>query len=355
MAKKEVKILINARDNASREIDKVGKKLKTALTVGAAAGGFAIGKLGTHAIKIAANWEQTQVAFETMIGSGREATQLLKELTDFSTRTPFEPEQITKTAKTLLGFGFATKDILSIIEKLGDVSAGTGKDLEELGRIYGKVFVKGKAQGEELNQMLEAGIPVLDALAAAGMGAKSEIFKLGSEGKIAFSDIDKAFSAMTGTGGKFFKMMDKQSTTVIGKWSTLKGNFDELAKSLGTRLLPLISTILDKLNKTLSIDTGGSAADKRSAAAKKAKENAEGEPRDEKSGKKVKIVKPQSAADKKATEKVSKAQADRMKGLKEQLNIQNLINQKKNREAFIQKEVNDAQKTLTDTDRCRTR
>jgi tape measure domain-containing protein len=181
--------------------------------------------------RVGAKFEQTSVAFKTMLGSADKATNVLDKLIAFSTKTPFEPDEIFAAAKVLLAFGQTADEAVDTIKLLGDVSAGTGKDLNELARIYGKVFVKGKMQAEELNQLSEAGIPIIKELEKQYKTNAAAIFKMGSAGKLSFQDLQKSFKNMTQEGGMFFKAMENQSETFNGKISTLKGNWDEMLRS----------------------------------------------------------------------------------------------------------------------------
>src|SRR3990167_2579380 len=76
-------------DTLTGGIDKVSKEsLKFA--AGLAAVGTAVGALGLGALKAAAQYEQSQISFTTMLGSASAANDLLEKLADFSKRTPFE-------------------------------------------------------------------------------------------------------------------------------------------------------------------------------------------------------------------------------------------------------------------------
>ena len=221
----------------------------TALVGGALLSAFAA--LSVKMTQLAADFETTNVAFKTMMGSAERATALLGELTDLSTKTPFEPAELFKAAKVLLAFGMQADEVTATIKKLGDVSSATGKDISELAKIYGKVFVKGKIQAEELNQLSEAGVPIIKELQKQYGLTAEEIFKLGSKGKLSFQDLDKSINAMTESGGIFFDAMVNQSETLNGKISTLKGNVDLLGQALGD--LDISKGIIDKLNSLVKL------------------------------------------------------------------------------------------------------
>ena len=220
---------------AKSKLKGFGAAMGRSFTIGKAGAAALVGSFVALISKITmagAKFEQTSVAFTTMLGNAERANKVLDKLAEFSTKTPFEPDEVFKAAKTLMAFGATAEETTEIIKRIGDVSAGSGKDLNELARIYGKVFVKGKAQAEELNQFSEAGIPIIKELQKQYNATASEIFKMGSQGKISFNDIDQAFRNMTSEGGIFFNAMENQSETLSGKWSTLKGNAEQLQIAL---------------------------------------------------------------------------------------------------------------------------
>ena len=102
MADQTLKFIIDAQDKASQVLNDVSGKLDTlknkiepaadaskkfAIAIGGA--GLALGAFGLSAIKSAASMEQTQIAFETMLGSGEKAKQLYDDLGKFAAKTPF--------------------------------------------------------------------------------------------------------------------------------------------------------------------------------------------------------------------------------------------------------------------------
>jgi tape measure domain-containing protein len=178
-----------------------------------------IGGLG-GGIKLAAELEQTGIAFETMLGSAGAAKAMMGELAGFAASTPFEFPGIAASAKQLLAFGVANTDAQSKLQMLGDISAGTGKDLQELAGIYGKIKSRGQLTGETLNQLAEAGVPIYRNLAASLGVAENAIAGMVSAGTVGFPQVDAALAAMTATGGQFSGLMAKQSQSLGGLWST---------------------------------------------------------------------------------------------------------------------------------------
>jgi tape measure domain-containing protein len=228
------------------------------------AGSFITGALiglGKAALKASADMEQNRVAFTTMLGSAEKATSLLKEMTDFAASTPFELPQVVEGGKKLLAFGFAAKDIIPTLTKLGDVSAALSIPIGELSDIYGKMKVQGVIQAEELNQLAGRGIPIFTELAKV-MGVNAdEVKKLGSQGKISFKELEKSFTNMTAEGSQFGGMMDAQSRTLAGKWSNFNDALGKTFVLMGDSasggagaFVQLMTAFVNKMNDTPSGD-----------------------------------------------------------------------------------------------------
>lgn len=211
MASKDtkLKIVVDAQNKATQGLKGASNDLKTlegashnvkrtfnALYLAAAAATAAIGAMGLNAIKAGAQFEQTQIAFEVMLGSADRAKTLLEELSVFATETPFELVQLEEASKRLMAYGVEADNLIPTLKMLGDITAGVGMEkLPQLILAFGQVKAATKLTGMELRQFTEAGVPMLDALVqhfnktakttvsvsnAAGL-TKKEIEKLGSE------------------------------------------------------------------------------------------------------------------------------------------------------------------------------
>jgi len=220
----------------------VGQSMTARLTLVGAA-------ITIFALKASADMEQLQVSFGVMLGSMEKGKQMIKDLTDFAARTPFQLTGIGNATKRLLAFGFAQKEIMPSLNMLGDIAAGTGKDLSELSVIYGQVKMAGRLMGQDFLQFVNAGVPVAEELAkilAKKFGGSIEQNKrrlkdFMSKGKISFGMVKKAMQKMTAEGGRFHNMMGKQSKTLGGLWSTLKDNFHLAVVDLGDMIVKLFN------------------------------------------------------------------------------------------------------------------
>src|SRR3990167_4891072 len=135
------------------------------LTAGIAAAATGVIRFASGGIQLAASMEQAQVAMAPFTKSSVIADKVLSQIERFAAETPFEFPELVGAAKRLMAFGVSANDVQEKLTMLGDIAAGTGKQIEELAQIYGKMKTKGKASMEELNQLAEAGVPIIDALA----------------------------------------------------------------------------------------------------------------------------------------------------------------------------------------------
>jgi tape measure domain-containing protein len=224
--------------------------LKTSIAGAAAAfGGLSIAGASVDfakgAIKAVADYEAVNISLETFLGSATAAKDLFAELEQFSIKTPFTPEQVNNAAKSLLAFGEPVEGLQTTLSRIGDVASATGKDFNELSVIYGKARVQGTLFAEDINQLTEAGVPVIQLFADQLGVSAGEVKKLGSEGKISFANLEQAFTTLTSEGGRFFGLTDKLSQSTAGRLSTLEGNWTELKRTVGEGVLPVFETLTD--------------------------------------------------------------------------------------------------------------
>jgi len=203
-------------------------------------GGMSLGWVA----KLAADMETPEVRFQTMMGNAAQAKTMLADLDKFAAKTPFQFDDLANGAANLMAFGVGAGEVMTAMKSLGDVASGTPATLEQIVNVFGKVKAKGKASMEEMNRLMEAGVPILDVLAKQFGVTKAEVIKMTSGGKVGFKDFEKAMFSMSGKGGMFFNMMDKQSKTLAGALSTLKDNFSKLGREIGQMLLPILRAVV---------------------------------------------------------------------------------------------------------------
>jgi tape measure domain-containing protein len=244
------------RDSVRRNSDEMGRAASKSKSLSASFGGLqrtVMNLVGAYAgfqtitsiAKLGMDMEQTRVSFKTMLGSAEEANATIANLNEFSNVTPFTNDQVIRAGKSLTAFKVQGDQLLPTLRNIGDIAAGTGKDFNELTTIYGKAKIAGTLYAEDINQLIEAGIPVMGEFAKIMGVQESQVKKLASEGKLSFDILEQAFRNMTSEGGMYYNLMAQQAETAGGKLSTLVGKAQLLGVRIGEAFNPALSALFD--------------------------------------------------------------------------------------------------------------
>ncbi|OJY74676.1 MAG: hypothetical protein BGP12_06900 [Rhodospirillales bacterium 70-18] len=216
--------------------DTAAASQKFAIGLGVAA--TAAGGLGYAALKAAGDMEQTSVAFTTMLGSGEKAQQFIQQLIQFAKTTPFTLVGLEQASKQLLAYGFAQEEVIPNLTALGNIAAGVGMDkLPNLILAFGQVKAATHLTGMELRQFTEAGVPLLDALSKQLHVSVADLQDMISKGEVGFPAVQAALASLSGEGGRFNNLMEKQSHTLEGMLSNLQDAWNIFLTGEGQKLL----------------------------------------------------------------------------------------------------------------------
>ena len=213
--------------------------------IGASAG---VASVLAWPLTLAANMEQAQAKFETMLGSADAATKMLADIRAMAAATPFETTDLVGATETLLGFGVGAGEVLGILQQLGDASGGNAERFKSLALVFGQVAANGRLMGGDVLQMVNAGFNPLQEIAKTTGESMEALKKRMEAGKVSLDEVKKAFASATGPGGRFFGLMEKQSQTLIGRLSTLKDSLAEAVRPLGEALLPIVGRFVNEVS-----------------------------------------------------------------------------------------------------------
>lgn len=197
---------------------KAGTVLTAAITAPLAIAGV---KAARWASQTAANAEQVDIAFNTMLGPER-AKKMISDLVEFAKTTPFEMAGLNKATQQMLAYGFAADDVIPMLTDVGNATAALGagqQGIDAITRALGQMHGKGVAASQEMMQLTEVGIPAWDYLAKAlhtdVAGAMEMVTKKAVSADVAIAAI------RAGMQGDFGGLMIKQSRTLTGVLSNL--------------------------------------------------------------------------------------------------------------------------------------
>lgn len=178
-------------------------------------------------------FQQIEIALETILGSEREAATLMNQLRETAAKTPFDMKGIANGAKQLLAYGEDAATVNETLIKLGNIASGLSQPLGDLVYLYGTTMTQGRLYTQDFNQFVGRGIPMIKELAEYFGVAESEVRGLVEAGKVGFPEVQAVISSLTEEGGMFFNLMEKQSTSVIGKISNLGDAWDAALDKMG--------------------------------------------------------------------------------------------------------------------------
>lgn len=224
----------------------VGMLNENLVTLGAGLlGGFGFAQFMNTIIHTRGQFQQTEMAFETMLGSAEKASALTNQLIDTAAKTPFDFGQVTGAAKQLLAYGTAANEVNDILKRLGDISAGVGSSMGELAYLYGTTMTQGRMYTMDLRQFMGRGIPMAEALAKVMDTTTAKVGKLVTDGKVGAEQVKAAIIEMTKEGSKFGGMMERQSASFTGRLSNIEDAISQMFNELGKKLEPTIGKGLE--------------------------------------------------------------------------------------------------------------
>lgn len=244
-----LQVLIGANTKGlQREIANVQKTIRQKLggnaieisenmIAGVAGLSAALAGLGTVAVRSAAQMEQTEKAFTTLLKSADLAKDFLAELERFAAATPFELPGLLNASKRLLAFGFSAQQVIPVLTAIGDSAAALGMGEEGISRLttaIGQIQAKAKVSAEEMNQINETGIPAWQLLADTIGTTVPQAMDMASKGMIDGATGVQAI--LTGMNKQFGGMMAEQSQTLNGMMSNIQDSIGQLSTVVGKEI-----------------------------------------------------------------------------------------------------------------------
>lgn len=263
---KTVAIEIELLDRISGGLDRVNKKMD-ALTGGSAEAkkglsglenmsdrlkqslmglglAFSMKGLVAEVANVRGQFQQLEVAFNTMLGSADKADALMAQLVRTAAITPFDLEGVAQGAKQLLAYGMEAENVNETLTRLGDIAAGLSMPLNDLVYLYGTTMAQGRLYTQDLNQFTGRGIPMIEELAKVFGVAESKVKELVEAGRVGFPEVQKVIENLTGEGSKFGGLMEEQSKTITGQISNIEDAIASMFNDMGKQSEGVINTTL---------------------------------------------------------------------------------------------------------------
>lgn len=132
--------------------------------------------LQTLTAREALNSGQVKTMTEAYAKAGPKAQELLGWIQKLAIQSPFNQDDVAQAFRMAQAYGFTTDEAKRLTTALIDFTAGTGATGETMQRIalaLGQIQAKGKLAGQEVLQLVNAGLSV-DAILAKAFGKSTE-------------------------------------------------------------------------------------------------------------------------------------------------------------------------------------
>ena len=205
---------------------------------------FSMKGIVSEVANVRGQFQQLEVAFNTMLGSADKADALMAQLVRTAAITPFDLEGVAQGAKQLLAYGMEAENVNETLIRLGDIAAGLSMPLNDLVYLYGTTMAQGRLYTQDLNQFTGRGIPMIQELAKVFGVAESKVKDLVEAGRVGFPEVQKVIENLTGEGCKFGGLMEEQSKTVTGQISNIEDAIASMFNDMGKQSEGVINTAL---------------------------------------------------------------------------------------------------------------
>lgn len=227
--------------------------LATALgALGIGFGAIQLVDIGKQALKASSDFEQANISFGVMLGSAEKAKRLVNDIQNMANVTPFETQDLLDSSKVLLNFGISLKDILPDLRMLGDISGGNKEKMQSMTLAFAQMSASGRLMGQDLLQMVNAGFNPLQVISQKTGKSMSALKDEMEKGKISVNMVRQAFVDATSQGGRFYKMMDKQSQSLEGMTSTMNDAYTLMTRSISDMTLPVLKEEIGEITNVIN-------------------------------------------------------------------------------------------------------
>jgi tape measure domain-containing protein len=239
-----------AVDLGNKIVSNIGAKATSALHTAAnaaskltklLAGGLVAA--GAFGLKAYAQIEQQAVAFETLLGSTDKAARLMKQIKSFANVTPFRFGDVADSAKLLLAGGWKQDSIIPTLTKIGDAASAVSVPIDRVLMQLTQMQASKSMNWADMRVLSQTGLPVLDILGKKLGKTGEQVRAIMSEngGGAWLARQGGIEKLIDGLGEKYKGMMDNQSRSLSGLWSTVKDTF---SNNLGDAMAPLANGII---------------------------------------------------------------------------------------------------------------
>jgi tape measure domain-containing protein len=235
-------------DNASGVGNKIASSFKIAALAGVAATavvGAAVGKMVIGGgISRALNIEDAQAKLKGLGHSTQSVTKIMDSALASVKGTAYGLDAAATAAASAVAAGVAPgKELTRVLALTGDTATITGRSFGDAGAIINKVLASNRVSMEEVNQLQDAGLPILSMLGKQYKVNASEMREMVSRGEV---DSKRFLTAIeTNIGGAALK----SGNTTRGAWANMQAAMSRVGAAIVKDIIPKVRDAFNGLTK----------------------------------------------------------------------------------------------------------
>ena len=224
----------------------IGPKLWNGLKVGAVGAGAAVAGAFTGSLVKGFNrLRDIENAEAQLAGLGHSAdsvSAIMENALSSVKGTAFGLGDAAGLAGTLVASGIKPgEDLERVLALTADSATIAGRELGDMGLIWGSVAAKGKLQGDDAMQLLSSGVPIWQMVADVMGVTAAEAQELGSKGEVSFDIFAKAMEQ--GVGGA----AQASGKTTEGAFKNMGAAMGRFGAALLEDVYPLFGPLMGKV------------------------------------------------------------------------------------------------------------
>jgi tape measure domain-containing protein len=259
-----------ALQSATSSVNSFGDSLRNMLALGASIVGVqsAIGLLrdafsaiGDAAIGFNSQLENARIAFTSIFQDGQKAQAFIGQLQDFAAHTAFDFPGLLHISQMLVGVGLSAENVIPLMKDVAGAMTAAGRtsaDVQGVGLALQQVFTAGKVNAQDMNQLIQRGIPAWTIMAEAIQKtgepietAIARVRELGKQGKITSADFFAAFEQYA-NNHNLAAIAENSVASFSGALSNLGDGFRNLVSSAAEPAFAQISQGIQGLANLLT-------------------------------------------------------------------------------------------------------
>ena len=207
--------------------------------------GFAISQTVERLVTLGAQAESTRKRFLALSETIADGRRRYQEFADFADDRGLRFQGLVEAANQLRVVGFAGDDLDELITQIGITAGNSVERVERITRALGQMRAFGRVALEELNQLTEAGIPIITAIANELDIPEGKVRGLIELGKIDFETVRNAFADLASESSVFFAASEAQSETLQASFNRLGNAMFMFADELNERTSPALKFFVE--------------------------------------------------------------------------------------------------------------